>query len=211
MLLRQSVADHVGRADWKVTLPSNIVPAMPRPRLATDDEIVAASAVVLLREGVARFTLAEVSREVGLSRAALIARFANRDGLMLRLSNRTREELAKLEAARPVTNKGPRQVLEFVDALARGMEIALVLADTQASGQLREAIIARLDEPSRRRGGEVADLLMAVLRGAAAEVNPADVAAHVLGRLHLGLRLVYAGRPLEDGAGLSAAPAARAG
>lgn len=211
MLLHQSVADHVGGAGWQVRLPSHIVLPMPRPRLATDEEIVAASAVVLLREGVDRFTLADVSRQVGLSRAALIARFDNRDGLLRQLSARTREALTRLEADLPVTNKGPRQVLDFVQWLVRAMDIALVLADAEASSQLRDAIIARLDEPSRRRGGEVADLLMAVLRGAAAEEAQPATSAHVLDRLHLSLRLVYAGRPLEEDAALSAAPAATAG
>jgi TetR/AcrR family macrolide resistance operon transcriptional repressor len=184
---------------------------MPRPRLATDEAIIAASAEVLLREGMDRFTLAEVSRQVGLSRAALIARFENRDGLMQRLSARIREDLTRLEATLPVTHKGPRHVLDFVQALGRTMEIPLVLADAETSRQVREAILARLDEPSRRRGGEVADLLMAVLRGAVAEAGKSDVSAHVAGRLHLCLRLVYAGRPSEDDGALSAAPAARDG
>lgn len=184
---------------------------MPRPRLATDDAILTASARVLLRDGPDRFTLAEVARQVGLSRAALIARFDNRDGLRARLSDRTRQELMQLEGSVPVTNKGPRQVLNFVEALGRTMELPLVLVDSEACRQLRDALVARLDEPSRRRAGEVADLLMAVLRGASAECKKGDAAMHLRGRLQLCLRLVYAGCPGREEDGLSVVPAARAG
>ena len=71
------------------------------------------------------------------------------------------------------------------------------------------AIVARLDEPSRLRGGEVADMLMTVLQGAAAQGGR----SHVEARLWLALKLIYAGRPLLDDAvdPLRPTPAATAG
>ena len=91
-------------------------------------------------------------------------------------------------------------------AVSAGTPIAAAAA-VRPSGRISKPVFRR----SRRRGGEVADLLMAVLRGAVAEAGKADVSAHVAGRLHLCLRLVYAGRPSEDDGALSAAPAARDG
>ena len=49
-------------------------------------------------------------------------------------------------------------------------------------------------KPSRVRGGEVADMLMTVVQGAATQGDRDFVA----GRLRLALRLIYAGRPLEE-------------
>ncbi len=52
---------------------------MPRPKLKSDDEVLEAATVVLKRCGPIEFTLSGVAKEVGLSRAALIQRFTNRD------------------------------------------------------------------------------------------------------------------------------------
>lgn len=46
---------------------------MPRPKLKSDDEVLEAATVVLKRCGPIEFTLSGVAKEVGLSRAALIA------------------------------------------------------------------------------------------------------------------------------------------
>lgn len=57
---------------------------MPRPKLKSDDEVLEAATAVLKRRGPIDFTLSDVAKEVGLSRAALIQRFTNRDTLALK-------------------------------------------------------------------------------------------------------------------------------
>ncbi|MDZ2140879.1 TetR/AcrR family transcriptional regulator, partial [Klebsiella pneumoniae] len=61
---------------------------MPRPKLKSDDEVLEAATVVLKRCGPIEFTLSGVAKEVGLSRAALIQRFTNRDGTVAKLAMR---------------------------------------------------------------------------------------------------------------------------
>lgn len=56
-----------------------------RPRTSSDEEILAATARAIARVGPARLTLAEVSREVGLSPATLVQRFGSKRALMLAL------------------------------------------------------------------------------------------------------------------------------
>lgn len=167
---------------------------MPRPKLVSDTEILDATRRVMLRDGAERFTLADVAREVGLSRAALIQRFANKAGLERQVAASGLDALHGLIAASPITNKGPRQVIGFLDNVLKGLEISLLAADAGCAEVLRHGIMARLDEPSRVRGGEVADMLMTVVQGAATQGDRDFVA----GRLRLALRLIYAGRPLEE-------------
>jgi TetR/AcrR family macrolide resistance operon transcriptional repressor len=62
---------------------------MPRPKLKSDDEVLEAATAVLKRCGPVNFTLSEVANEVGLSRAALIQRFTNRDTLLVRMMERS--------------------------------------------------------------------------------------------------------------------------
>jgi AcrR family transcriptional regulator len=56
----------------------------PRPRTASDEDILAATYRVISRVG-PRFTLADVAKEIGLSPATLIQRFRSKKGLMLAL------------------------------------------------------------------------------------------------------------------------------
>ena len=55
----------------------------PRPRTATDEEIVAGALRAITRLGPVRLTLAAVAREVGLSAAALVQRFGSKRQLLL--------------------------------------------------------------------------------------------------------------------------------
>lgn len=57
----------------------------PRPRTASDDDIIAATHRVISTVG-PRFTLADVAREVGLSPATLIQRFQSKRGLIIALA-----------------------------------------------------------------------------------------------------------------------------
>lgn len=70
---------------------------MPRPKLKSDDEVLEAATVVLKRCGPIEFTLSGVAKEVGLSRAALIQRFTNRDTLLVRMMERGVEQVPSQE------------------------------------------------------------------------------------------------------------------
>ncbi len=67
----------------------------PRPRLATDPEILEATARAIGRVGPAKLTLADVAREVGLSPATLIQRFGSKRDLLLALASQGGEALAR--------------------------------------------------------------------------------------------------------------------
>lgn len=190
---------------------------MPRPKLVSDDDVLEATRRVMLREGPDRFTLADVAKEVGLSRAALIQRFDNKAGLARHVAIHGLTALQQLSTAEEIDNKGPHQVLDFLQVVLKQFEIAVLLADDGCAEVLRHAIVARLDEPSRQRGGEVADMLMTVLQGAAQQGDRSFVES----RLWLALKLIYAGRPPElelepeaaesPALGVRLAPAATAG
>jgi AcrR family transcriptional regulator len=55
----------------------------PRPRLASDADILAGALRAMTRLGPVRLTLADVAREVGLSPAALVQRFGSKRQLLL--------------------------------------------------------------------------------------------------------------------------------
>jgi TetR/AcrR family macrolide resistance operon transcriptional repressor len=165
---------------------------MPRPKLISDDQVLDATRKVMLRQGVAGFTLSDVAEEVGLSRAALIQRFDNRAGLEARVAAQGVEALRQLIAAEAIGNKGPHLALGFLETVLERFEIPVLLSNAAAAALLRDAIVARLDEPSRQRAGEVADTLVTLLVGAATQGN-GDIA----GRLRLALRLIYGGQPKQ--------------
>lgn len=80
---------------------------MPRPKLKSDDEVLEAATVVLKRCGPIEFTLSGVAKEVGLSRAALIQRFTNRDTLLVRMMERGVEQVRHYLNAIPI-GAGPQ-------------------------------------------------------------------------------------------------------
>ncbi len=55
----------------------------PRPRQASDDDILRAVFRAMTRLGPARLTLAEVAKDAGISAAALVQRFGSKRGLLL--------------------------------------------------------------------------------------------------------------------------------
>jgi AcrR family transcriptional regulator len=58
----------------------------PRPRTVSDEQILEAAGRIIGRVGPARFTLADVAHEVGLSAATLVQRFGSKRSLMLALA-----------------------------------------------------------------------------------------------------------------------------
>ncbi|SSI83867.1 TetR family transcriptional regulator [Acinetobacter baumannii] len=93
---------------------------MPRPKLKSDDEVLEAATVVLKRCGPIEFTLSGVAKEVGLSRAALIQRFTNRDTLLVRMMERGVEQVRHYLNAIPI-GAGPQGLWEFLQVLVRSM------------------------------------------------------------------------------------------
>jgi AcrR family transcriptional regulator len=77
---------------------------MPRPKTVSDDDVVSATGRVLQRVGPARFTLADVAVESGLSPATLIQRFGSKRALMVAFANaEAAKAAAPFESARRTT------------------------------------------------------------------------------------------------------------
>ena len=74
---------------------------MPRPKLHSDDTILAAAQKVLLTKGPSSFTLSDVANEVGISRAALIQRFTDKKTLHFKVMERSTQEVRDYFAAAP--------------------------------------------------------------------------------------------------------------
>lgn len=92
---------------------------MPRPKLVSDEDVLAASLEVLATQGIA-FTLADLARRVGLSRATLIQRFGDRDAILRRMAE------FEVSAARDWINAFPKGdgaegLWRFLEAIVRGM------------------------------------------------------------------------------------------
>lgn len=92
---------------------------MPRPKTVSDEEVLAVALDVLATDGQA-FTLAELARRVGLSRATLIQRFGDRDAILRRMAEQeVRATRAWLDAV-PV-GRGPDALWEFLELIVGSM------------------------------------------------------------------------------------------
>ena len=82
----------------------------PRPRTVPDEHILGAAQRTMSRLGPARWTLAEVAKDAGLSPATLVQRFGSKRGLMLALWAAAVEGVAAcFEALRPALCLSPRR------------------------------------------------------------------------------------------------------
>ena len=100
----------------------------PRPRLASDAEIVEAAKRVISREGPNGFTLAEVGQEAGIAPSTLVQRFGSKRELMLAVAGRgvgvgTEAPESCFAAAR-------RETSSPLEALTRGLEDMASMAPT---------------------------------------------------------------------------------
>jgi AcrR family transcriptional regulator len=93
----------------------------PRPRLTPDSDVVAGVARVIERLGPSRFTLSDVSKEVGLAPATLVQRFGSKRGLLLAVARTgasgVREQFAHFRSA----SRSPLQTIEAVARCMAGM------------------------------------------------------------------------------------------
>lgn len=155
--------------------------AVPRPKLHSDEAILDATMEVLLRRGPAGFTLNDVAVELGMSRAALIQRFKNKDTLYRRVMERSGAQRRDYLASMPV-EVGAQGLWRFLTEIISGMgtgeglDSYLLLAwqdlrDTtlrrmalERNLMVREAIAVRLPKMAERN--EVAAVLQDVIAGA---------------------------------------------
>ncbi|HEX6597146.1 MAG TPA: helix-turn-helix domain-containing protein, partial [Acidimicrobiales bacterium] len=86
---------------------------MGRPRLASDDDILDATARAVSRHGPGQLTLATVAGEAGITAAAILQRFGSKRGLLLALSRRSTAGAAEAVAAALARSKtgSPREAL----------------------------------------------------------------------------------------------------
>ncbi len=96
----------------------------PRPRLASDAEIVEAAKRVISREGPNGFTLAEVGQEAGIAPSTLVQRFGSKRDLMLAVAGRGMEAPESCFAA------ARRETSSPLEALTRGLEDMASMAPT---------------------------------------------------------------------------------
>lgn len=155
--------------------------AMSRPKRVSDEEVLDAAHAAMLRLGPDRFTLADVARDLGLSRAALIQRFGDKRGLHLRAMQRTTGEVRDYFAAAPRTTGLAAlwaMLRELIEGMGEGQGFAgyllLLWADAgdpdliglacERNLLVRNAIAERLPEGEDRAGN--AGLIQDVIQGA---------------------------------------------
>lgn len=194
---------------------------MPRPKLKSDDEVLEAATAVLKRYGPISFTLSEVANEVGLSRAALIQRFTNRDTLLVRMMERSVGQVRVHLDAMPA-GAGPEGLWDFLQVLVRSMSTRydfsvnfliswyelqvpeLRKLSIERSRSVVEGIRKRLP-PGAPAGAEL--LLHSVIAGATTQwaTDPyGELADHVLAQIAAVLRLMF-----PDHKGFRGSPARR--
>lgn len=66
---------------------------MPRPKLHSDESVLDSALGVLLQKGPSAFTLSDVAKAVGISRAALIQRFTDKATLHQRVMERNTQQV----------------------------------------------------------------------------------------------------------------------
>lgn len=134
---------------------------MARPKLFSDEAILTTARDVLLRMGPSDFTLNDVAKAVGISRAALIQRFGDKAGLHRRVMEEMTREVRDYFKAAPVERgAGPlwSMLCDLIAGMGSGAETAgyvllfwsdlqspVLLALSRERNQLvREAIRERL-------------------------------------------------------------------
>lgn len=104
---------------------------MPRPKRVSDGDVLDAANMVLAERGMTDFTLADIARKVGLSRAALIQRFGDRNAILHRMAERevemTREYLASIPLETGITGLW-RFLREIVHGMGSGGDFSVRVA-----------------------------------------------------------------------------------
>jgi AcrR family transcriptional regulator len=99
-----------------------VKPMSPRPRKASDDDILAAALRAMSRLGPTDLTLADIASEAGVTAGALVQRFGSRRALLLALSRRfatgTGDLFDQLRRAHPSPLAAIRAYADAFSALA---------------------------------------------------------------------------------------------
>ncbi|MCC5779779.1 TetR/AcrR family transcriptional regulator [Nitratireductor sp. B36] len=153
---------------------------MPRPKTVSDEEVLGAALDVLVSRGMV-FTLSDIARHVGLSRATLIQRFGDRDSILRKIAEQ------ELEATRSWLDglsvvEGPDALWQFLETIVCSMgkgdgffarvqiaafesrDPSLRSLAHQRYALVQEAIAARL--PNSAEPLEIAKHLHAIIAGA---------------------------------------------
>jgi AcrR family transcriptional regulator len=97
-----------------------------RPRIASDEELLAATARAVSLVGPSRLTLADVAAEAGVSAATLVQRFGSKRGLLLALARQGSaglgEQIAGIRAAYPSPMDALRAVADCLTGMAASPE-----------------------------------------------------------------------------------------
>lgn len=110
---------------------------MPRPRTASDAEILEGVTRAISRVGPGRLTLTDVGREVGLSPATLLQRFGSKRGLLLALAQHAASTIDACFAAARAANPSPLGALMVAATeMARHVESPEALANHLAFLQI---------------------------------------------------------------------------
>lgn len=136
----------------------------PRPKTVEDAEILEACQRVMQRVGPARFTLAEVAREAGLSPATLVQRFGSKRKLLQAFSSSAAGHGEFLLAHLKSRFKSPLQVVRefllcFADMAATPKEMANHLAWLQLD--LTDPVMLRSFRAMSRENLEILEKLLA--------------------------------------------------
>jgi AcrR family transcriptional regulator len=98
----------------------------PRPRTASDEDLLQATIRAASRFGPARLTLADVAAEAGVAPATLVQRFGSKRGLLLALaragSTASAQELAAIRAAHPSPLAALRATADCMAGMASSPE-----------------------------------------------------------------------------------------
>ena len=186
---------------------------MPRPKTVDDNTVLDAALKIMLRPQREAFTLSDVATEVGLSRAALIQRFQNRDGLQLRVAERGLQMLDEYLQEAP-SHQGVDDVWTFLRTLVNSMgsddrlpSLLMMLRDDMVDKELntiakarnrliRNAISERLPDASEGQNDMLASLIQATMQGAALQAgvdSPSELKRHILDHIRLQLDLIFPG------------------
>jgi AcrR family transcriptional regulator len=149
---------------------------MPRVKTASDAAILEAAFRVIARLGPARFTLADVAGEVGLSPATLVQRFGTKRGLLLALVKMGTESVEDCFTALRAAHKSPLATLmaaatEMTQCMQSPEELANGLAFLQMDVSDPDFHRLALDNSNRMIAGYRALIEDAV---AARELSPCD-------------------------------------
>lgn len=103
---------------------------MPRPKTVSDRDVISAALVLLQTQG-ANFTLSDISRSVKLSRATLIQRFGNREGVLLHMARQhvsDTEEWLRSLSTDPQFDDLTAFLHQIVDAMGTGADFSTHVA-----------------------------------------------------------------------------------